>query len=112
MDQPKETPGLKYASVAISGRREQEEARFLKSSSVPGTIRMGIFPGGDWSRKFSIEQGKHNPNDPKHHLATDYGDDVDHQIDQALREKMSHPESHMAVELDCRMECQGTDACP
>lgn len=57
-----------------------------------------FFSGGEWSRKFSIEQGKHDPGDKTHHLATDYGDDVDYQIDQALREKISHPETHMAVE--------------
>jgi cytidylate kinase len=34
----------------------------------------------------------------KHHLATDYGEDIDHQIDLALRDKLSDPENHVAVE--------------
>jgi cytidylate kinase len=99
MDQSKKTPRLNYSSVAISGRPGAGRSTLLKNLR-PCLESFGweFFSGGDWSRKFSIEQGKHDPKDPKHHLATDYGDDVDYQIDQALREKISHPDTHMAVE--------------
>ncbi len=90
---------LHYSSVAISGRPGAGRSTLLKNLR-PYLETMGweFFSGGEWSRKFSIEKGKHDPKDPKHHLATDYGDDIDYQIDQALREKISKPETHMAVE--------------
>lgn len=93
------SPAFKYASVAISGRPGAGRSTLLKNLR-PYLEQFGweFFSGGDWSRQFSIRQGKHDPKDPTHHLATDYGDDVDHQIDDALREKMSKPETHMAVE--------------
>lgn len=90
---------LNYSSVAISGRPGAGRSTLLKNLRPHlEPLQWEFFSGGEWSRQFSIQQGKHDPNDPKHHLATDYGDDVDHQIDQALREKISHPEVHMAVE--------------
>lgn len=90
---------LNYSSVAISGRPGAGRSTLLKNLR-PQLEPFGweFFSGGEWSRSISIEQGKHDPNDPKHHLATDYGDDVDYQIDQALRDKIAKPETHMAVE--------------
>jgi len=99
MGEAKSTPGLNYASIAISGRPGAGRSTLLKNLR-PALIPFGweFFSGGEWSRKFSIEKGKHDPNDPKHHLATDYGDDIDFQIDQALRDKIAKPDTHMAVE--------------
>lgn len=99
MDQPKEPAGLKYSSVAISGRPGAGRSTLLKNLH-PHLDPFGweFFSGGEWSRQYSINLGKHDPTDPKHHLATDYGDDIDYQIDQALREKISNPNTHMAVE--------------
>lgn len=90
---------LKYSSVAISGRPGAGRSTLLKNLK-PYLEPLGweIFSGGDWSRQFSIKAGKHDPNDAKHHLATDYGEEVDHQIDAAMREKLSHPETHVCVE--------------
>lgn len=90
---------LKYSSIAISGRPGAGRSTLLKNLRPHlEPLKWEFFSGGEWSRQFSIQQGKHDPNDPKHHLATDYGDDIDYQIDQALREKIAHPETHMAVE--------------
>jgi predicted cytidylate kinase len=99
MDTPTSATGLKYSSIAISGRPGAGRSTLLKNLR-PHLVPLGFefFSGGDWSRQYAIKLGSHDPNDAKHHLATDYGDDIDYQIDQALREKISHPENHMAVE--------------
>jgi len=99
MDKSSKAVSLKYSSLAISGRPGAGRSTLLKNLR-PNLEPLGweFFSGGEWSRQHSISLGKHDPNDPKHHLATDYGDEVDYQIDQALREKISKPETHMAVE--------------
>lgn len=90
---------LKYSSVAISGRPGAGRSTLLKNLK-PIVMPLGweIFSGGDWARQFAVEAGKHDANDPKHHKATDYGDEIDHQIDAAMREKLSDPNVHVAVE--------------
>lgn len=94
-----DAPNLKYSSVAISGRPGAGRSTLLNNLR-PHLEPLGFefFSGGEWSRQFSVAAGKKDPKDPKHHLATDYGDDVDYQIDQALREKISKADTHMAVE--------------
>lgn len=96
MDKPKQ---FKYSSIAISGRPGAGRSTLLKNLApyVQG-VGWETFSGGDWARKFAIETGKHAANDPRHHKATDYGDDVDHQIDAAMREKLTDPNNHVAVE--------------
>lgn len=90
---------FKYSSVAISGRPGAGRSTLLKNlMPIVKPLGWEIFSGGDWARQFAIGSGKHDANDPKHHLATDYGDDVDFQIDQALRKKISDPGVHMVVE--------------
>lgn len=93
------TTGLAYSSVAISGAPGAGRSTLLKNLR-PYLEPMGFefFSGGDWARQFSIQAGKHSPDDPTHHLATDYGEDVDHQIDLALREKIANESAHVAVE--------------
>lgn len=90
---------FKFSSIAISGRPGAGRSTLLKNlRPYLEPLDWDFFSGGDWSRQFSIQLGKHDPKDPKHHLATDYGDNIDYQIDQALREKISDPSVHMAVE--------------
>ena len=90
---------LSYCSIAISGRPGAGRSTLLKNLK-PFIEPLGweTFSGGDWSRQWAIKNGTHNATDPKHHKATDYGDDVDHQIDAAMREKLSIPQTHVAVE--------------
>lgn len=90
---------LKYASVAISGRPGAGRSTLLKNLR-PIVVPLGweSFSGGDWARQFAIKNGAHRADDVKHHKATDYGEDIDHQIDLALREKLSDPDTHVAVE--------------
>ena len=90
---------LSYQSVAISGPPGAGRSTLLKNLR-PYLEPLGwdFFSGGDWSRKFAIENGKHDPNDLKHHLSTDYGDEIDLQIDEAMRKKISDPSVHMAIE--------------
>ena len=90
---------LKYASIAISGRPGAGRSTLLRNLR-PHLEPLGweFFSGGDWSRQFAIKQGNHKANDPRHHKATDYGDDIDHQIDAAMRKKLSNPNNHVAVE--------------
>ncbi|MBI3385847.1 cytidylate kinase family protein [Candidatus Gottesmanbacteria bacterium] len=90
---------LKYSSIAISGRPGAGRSTLLKNlKSVLAPWGWEFFSGGDWARKFAIESGKHKPNDKTHHKATDYGDNIDHQIDSAMRKKLSSPDNHVVVE--------------
>ncbi len=90
---------LKYSSIAISGPPGAGRSTLLKNLK-PVVEAMGweTFSGGDWARQFAIESGKHSASDPRHHKATDYGDEIDHQIDAAMREKLSNPDNHVALE--------------
>lgn len=95
----KKSSSFKYASLAISGPPGAGRSTLLKNlRPYLSPLGWDFFSGGEWSRKFAIENGMHDPNDPKHHLATDYGEDVDHQIDAAMRKKISDPGVHMAIE--------------
>lgn len=90
---------LKYSSLAISGRPGVGRSTLLNNlRHYLEPLGWEFFSGGDWSRQFAISSGKHHPKDVKHHLATDYGDDIDHQIDAAMREKIADPAVHMAIE--------------
>jgi len=91
--------GLKYSSIAISskpGAGRSTLLRNLKSYLEP--LGWEFFSGGDWSRQFAIEAGKHHPNDPKHHNASHLSDDIDLQIDVGMRKKISDSNIHMAIE--------------
>lgn len=90
---------LKYASIAISGRPGAGRSTLI-TNLKPYLELLGwtFFSGGEWARQFSIKSGKKDPNDPKHHFATDYGDEIDHEIDTAMCEKLSDPNVHMVVE--------------
>jgi len=95
----KDIKKLKYSSVAISGQPGAGRTTLLanlKSYLVP--LGWEFFSGGDWSRQFSVKAGKKDSNDPTHHLATDYGEDVDYQIDTEMRKKLSNPQTHVAIE--------------
>lgn len=92
-------PKLAYASIAISSRPGAGRSTLLRNlMTIVIPLGWETFSGGDWARQFAVTSGKHDPNDPKHHFATDYGDDIDHKIDIALREKLSNPKTHVAVE--------------
>jgi len=93
------THPLKYSSIAISGRPGAGRSTLLKNlKSIVEALGWETFSGGDWARKYAIENGSHNSSDLKHHKATDYGEEIDHQIDFAMREKLSNPNTHVAVE--------------
>lgn len=90
---------LKYSSVAISGPPGAGRSTLLKNlNPIVTPLGWETFSGGEWSRQFSIEAGKHDAADVTHHFAVDVSEDVDHQIDLALREKLSNPQTHVAVE--------------
>ena len=77
---------LKYSSIAISGQPGAGRTTLL-ANLKPYLVPLGweFFSGGDWSRQFSVKAGKKDPIDPTHHLATDYGEDIDYHIDNAMR---------------------------
>jgi len=80
---------LKYQSIAISGKPGVGRTTLfnnLKKVLLP--LGFEFFSGGEWSRQYAIEHGLHDPNDKRHHLATVYGDEIDYQIDIAMREKL------------------------
>ena len=90
---------MEYSSIAIAGPPGAGRSTLIRNlKPIVESWGWQTFSGGEWARKFAIENGNHNPNDPKHHLATDYGDDIDHQIDAAMREKLADPAAHFAVE--------------
>lgn len=90
---------MKYCSIAISGPPGAGRSTLLRNlKPIVESWGWQTFSGGEWARKFAIQNGKHKLDDPKHHLATDYSDDVDHQIDAAMREKLADPNAHFAVE--------------
>lgn len=90
---------LKYSSIAISGRPGAGRSTLLKNlRPYLEPPDWEFFSGGEWSRQFAIGAGLHDPGDAKHHFATDYGEEVDHQIDAAMRQKLSDPRVHVAVE--------------
>jgi predicted cytidylate kinase len=99
MKTPTQRHPLLYSSVAISGKPGAGRSTLLRNlKPIVEPLGWETFSGGDWARQFAIKNGKHNANDSKHHKATDYGDDIDHQIDAAMRQKLSNPQVHVAVE--------------
>ncbi len=90
---------LKYSSIAISGPPGAGRSTLLKNlKPIVEGLGWETFSGGDWARQFAILNGNHKAEDVTHHKATDYGEDIDHQIDLALRKKLSDPKAHVAVE--------------
>lgn len=90
---------LKYSSVAISGPPGAGRSTLLKNlKEFVGPLGWESFSGGDWSRQYAIQDGKHDANDTKHHFAVDVKAEVDHKIDLALRDKLADPDVHIAVE--------------
>lgn len=90
---------LRYSSIAISGPPGAGRSTLLRNlKPIVEPWGWQTFSGGDWARKFAIENGKHPASDPRHHKATDYGDEVDYQIDTAMREKLSDTKAHYVVE--------------
>ena len=93
------TSHFKFSSIAISGPPGAGRSTLLKNlKEIVAPLGWETFSGGDWSRQFAIQAGKHNVNDVKHHFAEDVSEDIDHQIDLSLREKLSNPEAHVVVE--------------
>lgn len=90
---------MKYSSIAISGPPGAGRSTLLRNlKPIVEGWGWSTFSGGEWARQYAIQNGKHNPGDPKHHLATDYNDEIDHQIDTMMREKLSDPGTHFVVE--------------
>lgn len=90
---------LKYESIAISGKPGVGRTTLLNNlKPILQPLGFEFFSGGEWSRQFAIQTGKHDPNDRKHHKASDFGDEIDRQIDEGMREKLSNPNVHMVVD--------------
>ena len=90
---------LKYSSIAISSPPGAGRSTLLRNlKKFVGPLGWESFSGGDWSRRFAIEAGSHDAKDQTHHKATDYSDEIDREIDLKMREKLSDPNTHVAVE--------------
>ena len=90
---------LKFSSIAISGRPGAGRATLIKNlRPIIEPLGWDCFSGGEWARQYAIERGKHHPDNPVHHKAADYSDDIDHKIDGAMREKISDSNVHMVIE--------------
>lgn len=90
---------MKYSSIAISGPPGAGRSTLLRNlKPIVTSWGWKTFSGGDWARQFAIQNGTHNEGDKTHHLATDYSDEIDHQIDEEMRKKLSDPSAHFAVE--------------
>jgi cytidylate kinase len=90
---------MKYSSIAISGPPGAGRSTLLKNLK-PYAQSWGwqTFSGGEWARQFAVKSGKHNAEDKTHHKATDYGDEIDFQIDTAMQQKLADPTAHYLVE--------------
>jgi cytidylate kinase len=96
---PQTKKSLKYSSIAISGKPGAGRSTLLRNlKNVLDPLGWESFSGGDWSRQYAIQAGKHDAKDPTHHYAKDVSEDVDHKIDLALRDKLSDTNNHVAVE--------------
>lgn len=94
-----QSKALRYSSIAISGRPGAGRSTLLRNlRPILSPLGWETFFGGEWARQFAIQVGRHKPDDPKHHKATDYGDEIDHKIDLEMRQKLSDPTVHIAVE--------------
>ena len=90
---------MKYSSIAISGPPGAGRSTLLRNlKPIVEAWGWQMFSGGEWARQYAIQNGKHNPFDPKHHLATDYNDEIDNQIDTMMRKKLTDPNTHYVVE--------------
>lgn len=99
MNNTKVAKSLKYSSLAISGQPGTGRSTLLNNLKVHlQPLGWDFFSGGEWSRKYAIENGSHKADDLSHHKATDYSDEIDLQIDVAMRNKLADPDVHMAVE--------------
>ncbi|MFH0749955.1 MAG: cytidylate kinase family protein [Candidatus Gottesmanbacteria bacterium] len=99
MNTPNSSVKLKYSSIAISGRPGAGRSTLLNNiKEIVQPLGWETFSGGDWARQYAIASGKHDAKDVTHHKATDYNDDIDHQIDAAMREKLSNSDTHVVVE--------------
>lgn len=80
---------FKYRSIAISGKPGAGRTTlFTNLKKVLQPLDFTFFSGGEWSRQYAIDHGLFDPQSKTHHPATVYGDDVDHEIDIAMREKL------------------------
>jgi predicted cytidylate kinase len=92
-------PPTRYSSIAISGPPGAGRSTLLKNlKPIVESWGWTTFSGGEWARQFAINNGNHDVDDKTHHMATDYDDAIDHEIDAKMREKLSDPLAHFAVE--------------
>jgi cytidylate kinase len=90
---------LKYTSIAISGPPGGGRSTLLKNLRIYfEPFKWQAFSGGDWSRQFAIESGKHAASDQTHHSSQDFADEIDKQIDAGMREKLADPNNHYVIE--------------
>lgn len=88
-----------YSSIAISGPPGAGRSTLLRNlQPIVTSWGWKTFSGGEWARTFAIENGNHDAKDKTHHMATDYSDDIDHEIDAKMREKLSDKNAHYAIE--------------
>lgn len=81
---------LKYQSIAITGKPGVGRTTLFNNlKKILQPLGFEFFSGGEWSRQYAIEHGLHDPKDTRHHLATIYNDEVDYQIDVAMRGKLA-----------------------
>lgn len=90
---------LKYSSIAISGAPGGGRSTLLKNLKIYlEPFNFEFWSGGEWARQFAINSGKHNSSDITHHNAEDYSDEIDRQIDDGMRAKLTDPNKRFVVE--------------
>ncbi|KKT35190.1 MAG: hypothetical protein UW22_C0057G0002 [Candidatus Gottesmanbacteria bacterium GW2011_GWB1_44_11c] len=91
-------PGILYFEATLDLRQDQLIITTWSFQDRHSNIPVLLFPdrrGQEGLRFLKISHPILNRSTGKH---TDYGEDIDHKIDLALREKLSNPEMHVAVE--------------
>jgi cytidylate kinase len=77
---------LEYKNITVSGLPGAGSSTLAKSLSA--TLNWQYYCGGDFMRKYAIEQGLIDKNNKIHHDATVYNDDFDRQVDYQARKTL------------------------
>ncbi len=77
---------MRYRNVTISGLPGAGSTTLGKL--LAKELGWDFYSGGDFMRKYAIENGYFDPKNSTHHAATVYPDDFDRKVDYGLREKL------------------------
>jgi len=96
---------LKYKNVTVSGLPGAGSSAL--ATSLAKKLNWKYFCGGDFMRKYAIEQGLMDDNGNLHHDATIYDDDFDRQVDFQQRDMVANKNKNILDSWLCGFFAQG-----